>query len=571
MKKTTDMFIIEKYFTMRSQKTVFFDCSFGEQLKRIATRNQESILVTKNKIVKKVASILGVEVYDYSFILTEAKRYLAFGDACMQLARKNIPVYFYNRIGKKKDGFPYTESALKRMSNHDSFPKMYQDIEAYQQSLKELFGDKYSKEYVEQIGKIPQVIKKGNNYCHEDCKGKYVNVIDGKRKTCFQPESYTQTIHIYGRCGVFGYAVEDAETLPSQMQKYLIEKGIGKIRIVNHGLWGADDSMLDHNFFMDVKNMREGDIVVFYRFHFNKSILEFFGKAGLQYKEITEDWHKNEAAKWCFYDKPGHMNNIGYQIAAQLIVDDLSANKFGRREVDQSLESFFGGNLERYLSENRDSVLENGVEEYVKIILEEYPDTEGGMNGGIVMNCNPFTLGHRYLIEYAAQKVEWLYIFVVEEDKSFFKFVDRFQMVKEGTKDISNVIVVPSGQFIISSYTFPEYFMKDYVKERNFDVSGDVSIFCSLIAPKLNIKKRFVGEEPFDPVTNNYNQTMKRLLPEYDMELIEIPRKKIDDSRVISATQVRKLLHEKNYEMLKELVPQSTYEVLCNKYFGRKD
>ena len=40
--------------------------------------------------------------------------------------------------------------------------------------------------------------------------------------------------------------------------------------------------------------------------------------------------------------------------------------------------------------------------------------------GAVVMNCNPLTLGHRYLIEQALKQCDYLMIFVVQEDKSFF-------------------------------------------------------------------------------------------------------------------------------------------------------
>ena len=139
-------------------------------------------------------------------------------------------------------------------------------------------------------------------------------------------------------------------------------------------------------------------------------------------------------------------------------------------------------------------------------------------------------------------------------------------MVKQGTADLKNVVVVSSGKFIISSLTFPEYFMKDYVKEKNFDVSMDVETFCKHIAPPLQIKKRFAGEEPFDPVTLNYNENMRRILPKYGMEFCEIPRLVIDEKRVINATEVRRLLKERNFEAIKEYVPETTVRILQKKY-----
>ena len=86
-----------------------------------------------------------------------------------------------------------------------------------------------------------------------------------------------------------------------------------------------------------------------------------------------------------------------------------------------------------------------------------------------------------------------MFVFVLEEDKSFFKFVDRFEMVKRGTSDLENVIVLPSREFMISAMTFPEYFMKDYTQTKEIDVTQDLSIFGEYIAPKLNITVRFAG------------------------------------------------------------------------------
>ena len=139
-------------------------------------------------------------------------------------------------------------------------------------------------------------------------------------------------------------------------------------------------------------------------------------------------------------------------------------------------------------------------------------------------------------------------------------------MVRAGTADLDNVVVVPSGKFIISAYTFPEYFMKDYVKEKNFDVSMDVTTFCRYIAPPLRIKTRFAGEEPFDPVTRNYNENMARILPEYGMTFTEVTRLAIDRERVINATRVRELLKSGAYDGLREYVPESTFRVLMEKY-----
>ncbi|ONI43401.1 hypothetical protein AN641_10305 [Candidatus Epulonipiscioides gigas] len=156
---------------------------------------------------------------------------------------------------------------------------------------------------------------------------------------------------------------------------------------------------------------------------------------------------------------------------------------------------------------------------------------------------------------------------MVEEDRSVYTFEERFKLVEDNCKDLENVIVVPSGNFIISQMTFPQYFTKETVTEGE-KMSGpdvDLGIFCLKIAPELNITKRFVGEEPYCAVTNNYNTEMKKMLPKYDIEVIEIPRKEIDNE-VISASKVRRCINNNDYDALKLLVPEATFEFLINKH-----
>lgn len=183
--------------------------------------------------------------------------------------------------------------------------------------------------------------------------------------------------------------------------------------------------------------------------------------------------------------------------------------------------------------------------------------------GVCVMNCNPFTLGHRYLIERAASMVDWLYILVVEEDKSYFPFSVRFEMVRRGTDDLKNVEVLPSGKYVISAATFPSYFIKDRGGEKIARVHSllDIEIFAAHIAPALGVSARFVGSEPFCPVTSIYNEQMKKILPLRDIEVVEIERLRNSDE-AISASRVRKILESRELEKLKEFVPESTVSFL---------
>ena len=186
-----------------------------------------------------------------------------------------------------------------------------------------------------------------------------------------------------------------------------------------------------------------------------------------------------------------------------------------------------------------------------------------GIVGAIVMNCNPFTLGHRYLVERAARECDRLYVFVLSEDRSYFKAEDRMAMVKAGTADLPNVTVLPTGPYLISSATFPTYFLKDQSSAQDAQCELDVAIFGKHFAPHFGITRRYVGSEPFCPVTSAYNQALHKLLPEYGIALYEIPRLETQ-SIPVSATNVRKLVETHDAEGVRALVPDTTFQYLKN-------
>lgn len=177
--------------------------------------------------------------------------------------------------------------------------------------------------------------------------------------------------------------------------------------------------------------------------------------------------------------------------------------------------------------------------------------------GSIVMNANPFTLGHKYLVEYAANMVDYLYIFVLKEDKSEISYDDRLKMVVSGIKDIKNVSVVSGGNNVISDETFPEYFMKKELQNANIDAYKDIERFGTKVAPLYGINCRFFGEEPIDNVTRQYNEQMKQFLPQFGIEAVEIQRKK-DIKGCISASRVREYLDNGNWDEIEKIVPRTT-------------
>lgn len=206
-----------------------------------------------------------------------------------------------------------------------------------------------------------------------------------------------------------------------------------------------------------------------------------------------------------------------------------------------------------------------------------------GKSGAIVMNCNPFTLGHRYLIEFAAQEVDNLYIIPLLDSSMGFNYKERREMIRRGTADIKNVTVCEGSAYSISKSTFPTYFLKllDVATQQQIEI--DLQIFTKYIAKALNITKRFVGAEPFDPLTRRYNEMMMEILPKNGIEVCCIDRLNIfcqsvnlskgnneTDAQmnedVVSASRVRQLIAANRMHAAMTQVPPSTRPFIMAKF-----
>ncbi len=173
--------------------------------------------------------------------------------------------------------------------------------------------------------------------------------------------------------------------------------------------------------------------------------------------------------------------------------------------------------------------------------------------GCIVMNCNPFTLGHRYLIEQAAKQVERLYVMVVREDCSLFAYTERKAMVEQGVADIENVSVIDGSDYAISRATFPTYFLKRLDDAADTQMLLDLDLFRRHIAPALGATVRFVGTEPTDQLTRRYNQLMHEVLKDV-RETARLEK----DGNAVSASRVRKAMEEGDMNTIRQLVPPTT-------------
>lgn len=175
------------------------------------------------------------------------------------------------------------------------------------------------------------------------------------------------------------------------------------------------------------------------------------------------------------------------------------------------------------------------------------------LRGVVVMNCNPFTLGHRYLIEQAAKQVERLFVMVVREDCSLFAYAERKAMVEQGVAHLKNVTVIDGSEYAISQATFPTYFLKRLDDAADTQMLLDLDLFRRHIAPALGTTVRFVGTEPTDRLTRRYNQLMHEVLADV-RETARLEK----EGNAVSASRVRKAMEQGDMSTIRQLVPPTT-------------
>ena len=213
-------------------------------------------------------------------------------------------------------------------------------------------------------------------------------------------------------------------------------------------------------------------------------------------------------------------------------------------------------NEEIVFMENR----RNGFYTYLEKLKKETEKFTGNYKSkkvaALVMNANPFTLGHQYLVEKACAENDLVHLFVVSEDASVIPFTVRKKLILDGTAHLKNICYHESGPDIISNATFPSYFQKDEEAVIRSHALLDLSVFMQ-IAKSLGIVRRYVGEEPASVVTGIYNQIMSKELPAQGITCTIVPRK-CADGQIISASTVRQLLKDNQFLTLEKLVPKTT-------------
>lgn len=286
-------------------------------------------------------------------------------------------------------------------------------------------------------------------------------------------------------------------------------------------------------------------------------------KGGVIKCVAVADGHKGEAvANQIVSHLIAHANADGHQCVKlftkpqnQKMFESMSFRLLAEAPKAILMETGIGG-IKRYCEElesERGKVKSEKSNGKLHHLTTSTPQPIMPQSGIIIMNCNPFTLGHRYLIEQAAQQVDTLYILVVREDCSMFGYDERKAMIVRGVAHINNVVVCDGSEYSISATTFPTYFLKSLSDASDTQMTLDIDLYRRHIAPALGATVRFVGTEPDDPLTRRYNELMKSMLP----DVREVAR--LQQSGVaVSASRVRKAIVENHLALAARLVPPTT-------------
>ncbi len=430
--------------------------------------------------------------------------------------------------------FQKTERALRQL-----FPQEYPDnLNERAQSLAGTFFDDMANEpgYVEDILRGYFVVQKDTQYMHlKDMQSRYINVRFGERVTVDQPAEYERTIYFFGPCLVIGNYVADEYTIESRLQKMLNERGI-PVRVVNCGCWGGNVANVSR---ISSTAFKKGDIMV--------ALMEDLDQSAGPFKtvDLWEVAEENEIPTEWMLDNLYHVNHHVTEIYAEAIFRKLLAEGMleGCKAESQALVP------------SRDIIDQFYIKKYFSgVDLGAYKTA-----ACCVVNGNPFTNGHKALIERAAAENEHVYLLIVREDASLFSFAERFTMAVEALKHLPNVTVVPSGMFIGNVTIFPAYYARMEIGDVEHQAQDHIRAFAT-VAKALHATRRYMGEEPTDTITNLINENCVRMLPELGIETVIVPRVKFGGDYV-TGSKVRKLA-ETCDPSIADLVPETTADVI---------
>ena len=406
------------------------------------------------------------------------------------------------------------------------------------------YGELNTGSYAAEVGSHNFNLETNNIYTRlKDTKSRYFNIVNGERVTVGQPEEAERTIWFFGPCFVIGQYVEDKHTIESILQERLNREGYS-CRVVNCGCFETPYQSMVH---ITSTPMKPGDIMVI---HVENRPFE--GTESIDVMEVLD--RNNAPAEWLL-DNPLHCNHKVNKIYADDLFERMVRDNVLTGEVKKGQRAM----LSRALAVNS---------LYLDLHFNDFHPEKGVVVGSIGMHGNPFTLGHRYLIETASKQVDRLFVLLIEDDLGIFSYAERFAMAVEGTRDLPNVKIVAGGPFQATRNVFREYFVKVKPTDMRESAMVDTLIFTEIIAKRLGITRRFLGDERHNPKMQFFNELMKEVLPRYGIEVIELPRAQAG-GRSISASLARNAAAEGDRETLLANIPETTLRFFIGTDDGR--
>ena len=395
------------------------------------------------------------------------------------------------------------------------------------------YGELNTEGYAEQVGKLYYHIEANSIYSRlKDTQGPYFNVVNGERVTIGQPEEAERTIWCFGPCFIIGGYVEDKYTIESILQQRLNQEGYS-CRVVNCGCFETPYQRMIR---ITSTPMKPGDIVVM---HVENRAYE--GTESIAVMDILD--RNNAPAAWLL-NLPLHCNHRVNRLYADDLFDRMVRDGVLVGPVDQTQRTM----LSRDLAVNM---------LYLDLHFSNFRPKEGEVVGTVGMHGNPFTRGHRYLIETASKQVDRLFVLLIEDEQGLFSYAERFAMTVDGTRDLPNVRIVAGGPFQATRNVFQEYFVKVDPTDIRESATVDFLIYTEIIAKRLGITKRFVGDENHNPKMQFFNGLIKEVMAPYGIDVIEIPRKQ-SHGQSITGSRARQAAAEGDRETLLEQVPETS-------------
>lgn len=263
----------------------------------------------------------------------------------------------------------------------------------------QIYPPEVTTDYLQQVYDGSRVYEKNGIKYLADFSSRYVNVIMGHRITMDCPQQWNNTIYLFGQCTARGTGVEDKHTIASFLQRQLNQNGKSSYRVMNMAV-GCGSDLYDDIMHMRETDFRSGDLVILCT---NLEIvpLEEFRKNNIAYYDTSFLFDRPHAYGEWFTDMTFHTNAAGNSVIATYIYDVLEKSSLLIQTKEKPPV-----HSHRTLQDTDERMSED-LRQYLQS-LSEY--RKEGKNGCIVMNCNPFTLGHQYLVEYASKKVDHLYL-----------------------------------------------------------------------------------------------------------------------------------------------------------------